>query len=194
MLHLNWTLKWKKHIYICCLKNLARSLFGGSRDMLGDIAYITRSCHPRGIHPLQWRHNGRDSVSNHQPYHYLLNRLFRCRSKKTTKLRVTCPCAGTSPGTGEFPAQMASNADFVPFDDVIMHLFRLWPTSKKMNHSIWWRHHAIISFMAHIEKNESFTIAGHAVWFNYSEHKHNGMIFIGCQIPVYIILWPWLVT
>ena len=36
---------------------------------------------------LQWRHNGRASVSNHQPHDCLLNRLFR--SKKTSKLRVT---------------------------------------------------------------------------------------------------------
>ena len=59
---------------------------------------------------LQWRHNGSDSVSNHQPHDCLLNRLFRRRSKKTPKLRVTGLCAGNSPGTGEFPAQMASNA------------------------------------------------------------------------------------
>ena len=38
---------------------------------------------------LQWRHNGRDGVSNHQPHDCLLNRLFGCRSKKTPKLRVT---------------------------------------------------------------------------------------------------------
>ena len=41
---------------------------------------------------LRWRHNGRDSVSNHQPHHCLLNRLFRRRSKKTSKLRVTGLC------------------------------------------------------------------------------------------------------
>ena len=69
---------------------------------------------------LQWRHNGRDSVWNHQPQECLLNRLFRRRSKKTSKLRVTSLCAGNSPGTGEFPAQMASDAE---------------------NVSIWWRHH-----------------------------------------------------
>ena len=62
---------------------------------------------------LQWRHNGRDSVSNHQPHDCLLNRLFRRGSKKTSKLRVTGLCAGKSPGTGEFPAQMASNAESV---------------------------------------------------------------------------------
>ena len=69
---------------------------------------------------LRWRHNGRDNVSNHQPHDCLLSRLFRRRSKKTSKLRVTGLCAGISPGTGEFPAQMASNAE---------------------NVSIWWRHH-----------------------------------------------------
>ena len=70
---------------------------------------------------LEWRHNGRDSVSNHQPHDCLLNHLFRRRSKKTWKLRVTGLCEGNSPGTSEFPAQMASNAE---------------------NVSIWWRHPA----------------------------------------------------
>ena len=37
--------------------------------------------------PLHWRHNDHDGVSNHQPRGCLLNRLFRCRSKKTSKLR-----------------------------------------------------------------------------------------------------------
>ena len=39
--------------------------------------------------PLQWRHNQRDGASNHQPHDCLLNRLFRQRWKKTSKLRVT---------------------------------------------------------------------------------------------------------
>ena len=69
---------------------------------------------------LQWRQNGRDGVSNHQPHHRLLMRLFRCRSKKTSKVRVIGLSAGNSPVTGEFPAQMASNAEKFPFDDVIM--------------------------------------------------------------------------
>ena len=75
---------------------------------------------PSDNNALQWRHNGYDGFSNHQPHDCLLSRLFRHRSKKTSKLRVTGLCAGNSPGTGEFPAQMASNADFFPFDDVIM--------------------------------------------------------------------------
>ena len=34
------------------------------------------------IRSLEWRHNGCDGVSNHQPHDSLLNRLFRRRSKK----------------------------------------------------------------------------------------------------------------
>ena len=41
--------------------------------------------------------NGHDGVSNHQPRHCLFIRLFRRRSKKTSKLRVTGLCAGNSP-------------------------------------------------------------------------------------------------
>ena len=70
---------------------------------------------------LRWRHNGHDGVSNHQPHDCLLNRLFRRRSEKTSKLRVTGLCAGNSPGTGEFPAQRPVTREMVPFDDVIMH-------------------------------------------------------------------------
>ena len=65
---------------------------------------------------LQWRHNGHDGISIHQPHNYLLNCLFR-------KHQITGPYAGNSPVTGEFPAQMATNAK---------------------NVSIWWRHHAYI--------------------------------------------------
>ena len=69
---------------------------------------------------LLWRHNGRDGVSNHQRLYCLLKRLFRRGSKITSMLCVTGLCARNSPGTGEFPAQKASNAE---------------------NVSIWWRHH-----------------------------------------------------
>ena len=54
---------------------------------------------------------------------FLLNRSFRRRSKKTPKLRVTGLCAGNSPVTSEFPAQMGSNLE---------------------NVSIGWRHHGVI--------------------------------------------------
>ena len=70
--------------------------------------------------PLQWRHNDYDGVSDHQSHDCLLYRLFRRRTKKISKLRVTGLCVGNSSVTGEFPAQRTSNAE---------------------NVSIWWRHH-----------------------------------------------------
>ena len=71
---------------------------------------------------VQWRNNGRYGVSNHQPRDCLLSRLFRRRSRKTAKFRVTGLCAGNPPVTGEFPVQMASNAEMFPVDDVIMKI------------------------------------------------------------------------
>ena len=70
--------------------------------------------------PLQWRHNGRDGVSNQRHPDCLLNRLFRHRSTKTSKLRVTGLCEGNSPVTGGLPSQRASNVAMCPFDDVMM--------------------------------------------------------------------------
>ena len=61
-----------------------------------------------------------DNVSSHQPRDCLLNRLFRRRSKRKSKLRVTGLGVGNSLGAGEFPAQMASNAGNVSTCDVIM--------------------------------------------------------------------------
>ena len=54
---------------------------------------------------LQWRHNERHRISNHRRQDCLLNRLFRCRSKKTSKLRVTGLCEGNSPVTDDLPTQ-----------------------------------------------------------------------------------------
>ena len=45
---------------------------------------------------------------------------IQAQIKENIKLRVTGLCVGNSPVTGEFPTQMASNAE---------------------NVSIWWRHH-----------------------------------------------------
>ena len=69
---------------------------------------------------LRWRHNDHDSVSNHQHHHCLLNRLFRCRSKKTSKLRVTGLCAGNSPGSVNSSHKWPVTRKMFPFDDVIM--------------------------------------------------------------------------
>ena len=84
-----------------------------------SVINLRRSRFIMGSPTLQWRHNERDGFSNHQLHGCLLNRSFRRKSKKTSKLRVTGLCVGNSPVTGEFPAQRASNAE---------------------NVYIWWRH------------------------------------------------------
>ena len=103
---------------------------GGRFSSFQSRIYDSRNCYihipwliSKGNWTLQWRHNGCDGIPNHQPHHCLLNHLFRHRSKKTSKLRVTGLFAGNSPVTCEFPAQMASNAEDV---------------------SIWWHHHGFI--------------------------------------------------
>ena len=78
---------------------------------------------------LQWRHKEHDGVSSHQRLDCLLNRLYRRRSKKPSKLRVTGLCEGNSPVTGEFSVQRANNAE---------------------NVSIWWRHRG--TAISHIAK------------------------------------------
>ena len=74
---------------------------------------------------LQWRHNECDGVSNHQPDDCSLNHLFRRRSKKTSKLRVTGFCAGNSPVNS--PHKGPVTRKMFPFDDVIMKYGRCTP-------------------------------------------------------------------
>ena len=114
-----WHLMWwcVMFFFMSCARRVDKAL----HFTVNDYTLITHSRVFVLVPPLQWHHNGHWGVSNHQPHDCLLNRLFRRRSKKTSKLRVTGLFAGNSPVAGEFPAQMASNAE---------------------NVSIWWRHHA----------------------------------------------------
>ena len=121
--------------------------------------------------PLRWRHNGHDGVSNHQPHHCLLNRLFGCRSKKTSKLRVTGLCAGNSPGTGEFPAQMASNAE---------------------NVSIWWRHHfKHQQRQAPVDSTSAVTSCHTSVLLPRQNGRHYVDHFSCMRTPLFRITFDW---
>ena len=92
------------------------------------VAKFSKMTYHPWILIILWLHyGGVIMVSNHQSHDCLLNRLFGRRSKKTWKLCVTGLCAGNSPGTGEFPAQMASYAE---------------------NVSIWWHLHVDVEIVA----------------------------------------------
>ena len=106
------SMSWSHHVKVCTI-----SFLQNPDSVRFPITIVHGTRH---IAPLQWRHNGRVCVSNHQPHDCLLNCLFRRRSKKTSKLRVTGLCAGYSLIAGELSVQISSNVE---------------------NDSIWWRHH-----------------------------------------------------
>ena len=131
-----------------------------------EIGVIDGYNYPNTSPSLHWRHNKPDGVSNHQPWDCLLNSSFRCRPKKTSKLRVTGLCAENSPGTGEFSAQKVSNAE---------------------NVFIWWRHYVRMKkWTASLPPNSD--IAFYAcnmflltIWTQSSQHgimtSSNGNVF-----------------
>ena len=74
---------------------------------------------------LQWRHNGCDCISNHQLHHCLRKRLFRRRSKKTSKLRVTGLVRGIHRWPVNSPHKEPVTRKMFQFDDVIMEIRHL---------------------------------------------------------------------
>ena len=115
---------------------------------------------------LQWRHNDRDGVSDHRCLDCLLSRLFRGRSKKTSKPRVT----------GGFHLQMASNAKkMLPFDDVIIELTReKWKC----------RHFDEIYVIGSAEscQNDNFRCS------NWRQFHRNGDIFVSVDCIIFFSL------
>ena len=113
------------------------SIISGRRHWRnGNVFHITGPfwCISTALH---WRHNDHDDVSNHQPHGCLLNRLFRRRSKKTSKLRVTVLCAGNSPGPVNSRHKGPVTRKMFPFDDVIMWSPVDLPQCAS-NVEIWW--------------------------------------------------------
>ena len=119
---------------------------------------------------LRWSHHERDGVSNHRRLDSLLISLFRCRSKKISKLRVTGLCEGNSPMTTEFRAQRASNAE---------------------NVSIWWRHHEWWNPMLnqlncdvvyqHAIRLLANFVLGFVSWTIFA--RNSNLIYISCFFP-----------
>ena len=113
--------EWDSDLHVSCFSSNVQFDFNNCQCVSCLTALYFKNSPEHWASLLQWRHNERDSVSNPQRLHCLLNHLCGHRSKKPSKFRVTGFCAGNSPVTGEFSAQRASNAE---------------------NVSIWWRHHA----------------------------------------------------
>ena len=122
---------------------------------------------PLHHYTLQWRHDGRDSVSNHQPHDCLPNHLFRCSSRKTSKLRVTGFCTGNSPVTGEFPAQMASNAENVSI--LLRHHEEFWLSGVP---DLWDRNKILRGGdLSHLHVPDCIWVFFYFVWFVFIHHN-----------------------
>ena len=158
------------------------------------MASVSKYCHRNvlffyGIHPthftkpttLQLRHNEHDGVSNHQPHDCLPNRLFRRRSKETSKLRVI---SLNSPGTGEFPAQRPVTRKMFPFDDDIMKKQR-----KTAVRIIRCRRTSLLTLVLNLFQD----IYAH-IWISISFQHQDGPCswsppFLGRQWPIYTEYW-----
>ena len=69
---------------------------------------------------LQWRHNERDGVSNHQPHDCLLNRLFGRRSNKHQSSASLAFVRGINRWPVNSPHKGPVTRKMFPFDDVSM--------------------------------------------------------------------------
>ena len=65
--------------------------------------------------PLQWRHDERDGVSDHQPHHCLLNRLFKYQSSASPAIVQKIHRSPMNP-LHKWPV----TRNVFPFDEVIM--------------------------------------------------------------------------
>ena len=71
--------------------------------------------------PLLWRYNERDGDLIHQPHDCLLNRLFRCISKKISN-SASLVFVREFTGDRWIPRTKPVTHKKLPFDDVIMHI------------------------------------------------------------------------
>ena len=104
--------KQQRHLYLCIgnwgvkIANKAHGIYW--------IKYLKAQI------SLRWRHNEHDGISNHRPRDCLLKRIFRRRSKKTSKLRGTGLCEGNSPWPVNSPQKGPITRKMFPFDDIII--------------------------------------------------------------------------
>ena len=129
------------------------------------------NCQKEEFSALQWRHNGHDGLSNHQPHPCLLNRLYRRISKKTSKLCVTGLCVRNSPVTGEFPHKWPVTRKIFPLDYIIIVAVngqeaQLDIRAGKCDNMIWTRFKGLRPVL------EGFVVT-----------MHEGMCETGSQIP-----------
>ena len=122
------------------------------------------------VYTLQWRNNGRHRVSNHQLHDCLLDCSFRRRSKKTSKLRVTCPVNS--------PQKWPVMRKMLPFDDVIM---RWNDTEETESATVTWYY----AWCRH--KMETFSVTG-PVCGEFTGHRWISLTKVS-DVELWCFLW-----
>ena len=102
-----------------------------SRNNLVSVSHWWKGCIYR---PNQWRHNEHDSVSDHQPHHCLLNRLFRSftdqrKHKSSASLAFV---RGIQRWPANSPNKGLVTRKMFPFEGVIM---------RRIHRQGGWNHH-----------------------------------------------------
>ena len=115
-----------------------------------------------GMFSLQWSHNGRDGFSNYQPHHCLPNRLFRRRSKKTSKPRVAGFCVGIHRWPVNSPHKWPVARKVFPYAVGMHFRFSIHVTDKCVCMHI----EKVSVKICHTNKNRSC-----CVWFSPSWHS-----------------------
>ena len=111
--------------------------------------------------PLEWCHNERNNIWNHRRLDYLLSRLFRRSSKKTSTLRVTGLCemkftiwwrlhatqaTNCSHGSADYQRMKPQSSTFTVLyegNTRVSSGFSLQRASNMKSVSMSWRHHGM---------------------------------------------------
>ena len=129
------TYQWIYLMYCPRFTSLLFDCRNASKFTLNDMGKTDRQQTTAKQHNiLQWRHNERYGVSNHQPHDCLLNRLFRRSSKKTSKFHITGLVRGINRWPVNSPHKGPVTRKMFPFDDVIMIFEHLFHTSLNIIH------------------------------------------------------------
>ena len=120
LLRLYWRIPYwmsvRHSLILSCVISMASYAFSSADEvtMKGDTWNSVNQA------PWMWRHNGRDCVSNHQPYDCLLNLLFK-QIKESIKAPRHWHLCREFTGGRSFPAhKWPVTRNMFTFDDVIM--------------------------------------------------------------------------
>ena len=132
---------------------------------------------------LERRHNKRDGVSNHRRLDCLLDRLFRRRSKKTSKLHVTGLCGGIHWWPINSPHKRPVTRKTFPFDDVVMVL-----KCSPRNRTVMWqgRHQDISSYVIYPAPSVLCSVS---VTYVTKQYWHTRHIVYALVIDIYGWCW-----